>query len=173
MTTPPKIVPKGIGFKFLAPDCCTHYSGQPFAYPVPGPGEKWGPWFEHPAPAEPDGQACGPGRLHIMLGFNTKYAPSTWYPWWAQWSGEIGKDKEKVSVRWCRLRRITQQTLWRSLRPPFNWGRSAVLRGADLRSAVLRGADLRYADLSGAIANKYTKWPPGFKVPQDMIAKEN
>ena len=143
-----KIIPEGTGFKFLAPDLCTYHDDQPFAYPVPAPGEKWGPWFEHPDPVEPDGRACGPGRLHVMKEFNARYAPVVWWPWWVQWAGKIGEDKEKVGVRYVRLRRISRSVFWKAL--CLGWGKSANLKEANLKEANLSGADLGEANLRGA-----------------------
>ena len=176
MKTKDKIVAEGTCIKFLTPDLCTYYD-KPFPYPAPAPGEKWGPWFEHPDPAEPDGQACGPGRLHGMKSLNVCYAPKPWWPWWVEWSGLIGEDSEKVAVRYMRLRRITRPVFWKALR--HGWGKnadlsSANLRYANLRSADLRSADLSYAnlrsaDLSYAESNKYTIWPDGFTVPETVV----
>ena len=172
MRTKEKITAEGTCIKFLSPDLCTYYNGKPFAYPAPAPGEKWGTWFEHPDPAEPDGQACGPGRLHGMKRLNACYAPSSWWPWWIQWSGLIGEDKEKVGVRYMRLRRITRPVFWKALR--HGWGKNADLRSANLSYANLRSADLSYAnlrsaDLSYAESNKYTIWPDGFTVPETVV----
>ena len=192
MKTKDKIVAEGTCIKFLTPDLCTYYDDKPFPYPAPAPGEKWGPWFEHPDPAEPDGQACGPGRLHGMKSLNVCYAPKPWWPWWVEWSGLIGEDSEKVAVRYMRLRRITRPVFWKALR--HGWGKNADLRSADLsyanlrsadlRSADLRSADLSYAnlrsanlsyadlrsaDLSYAESNKYTIWPDGFTVPETVV----
>jgi hypothetical protein len=52
--------------------------------------------------------------------------------------------------------------------------RNADIRCSDLRFADLRGADLRHAELSGAtlahaVADKHTRWPPGFDVRQHEI----
>ena len=145
-------------FKLLAPDGCTYYNGKPFAYALPGPGEKWGPWTEAPDPAEPDGEACGPGRLHLMKALNASYAPTHWWPWWAEGEGLVGEDEYKAAFRQVRLRRIMRSVFWRALR--LGLGSGAYLRGADLSGAdlsganlsvaYLRGAYLRGADLSGA-----------------------
>lgn len=160
--------PEGVGFKFLHASCCTYYDGIAFPYPIPGPNEKWGPWFEHLYPAGPDGLPCGPGRIHIRLNLRVYFAPIGWWPWWVQWAGEISRDGPNLSVRSCRLRRITKKVFWRALRPPFNWGRgatlwkadlwSADLRNADLRGVNLRLADLAFADLHGADLRNAELW---------------
>ena len=136
------------GWKFLDPSCCTHYEGKAYAYPVPGPGKKWGPWFRHPNPAEPDGQDCGPGGWHIMKQLNSSYAPNDWWPWMAQGRGIVGESAEKARVYQIRLRRIQRHVFWRCLR--LGWGKGADLRAANLEGANLEGADLRRADLRGA-----------------------
>lgn len=156
-------------FKFLGPSGCTYYKTKAFSYNLPQRGEKWSAWTEHPDPSEPDGQACGPGRLHLMKQLNSQYTPESWWVWWAQGRDSIGEDDEKAAYAAVRLRRIYPVVLARALRPPFNWGyranlnganlrwlnlcgadlRGADLRGADLRRAYLRGADLREADLRG------------------------
>ena len=141
----------GYGFKCLDPTGATYHKrrngSSEMLYALPHPGEKWGPWMEHPQPAEPDGASCGPGRYHVMLKLSAVYAPTNWWPWFVQWSGQIGADNEKVSVAKLRLRRISPAVLARALRPPFNWGYMADLRKAGLYMANLRGANLREADL--------------------------
>ena len=164
-------------FKFLDPTGCTYYEGSPFVYNLPRRGEKWAITM-HPDPAEPDGYACGPGRLHIMRKLDAMYAPRFWWPWWAKAVGEeTGSDNEKVSARGVALRRITPHVLWRALRLPFNWGRNADLAGANLRIADLTGADLRGAYLRGAYLtdarwNRHTRWPVGFVVEEHHMIKE-
>ena len=168
-------------FKFLDPTGCTYRGGQSFQYNLPQRGQKWSDWTEHPEPAAPDGNACGPGRLHLMKTLDVRYAPPNWWPWWSQGRGLIGEDDEKASFAAVRLRPITPRVLARSLRPPFGWGceanlreanlreanlRGAYLSGADLGRADLSGANLREADLSGAKWNKPTIWPAGF-VPRE------
>ena len=138
-------------FKFLDGSGCTYYEGKPFAYNLPGRGEKWGVPTMHPEPAEPDGKACGPGRLHLMNGLDAQYAPPGWWPWWARGVGEqIGGDHEKTAFAGIQLRRIDRLTFWRCLRPPFNWGKDADLSWANLRGANLSEADLSWANLSEA-----------------------
>jgi hypothetical protein len=131
-------------FKFLDPTGCTYYNDEPFQYNLPQRGQKWSEWTEHPEPAEPDGKACGPGRLHLMPKLDARYAPPNWWPWWAQGRDEVGRDSEKAAFATVRLRRVSPRVFARCLRPPFNWG-----YGADLR-----GADLSWADLYGAIGYK-------------------
>lgn len=63
-------------FKFLDPTGCTYHDGQAFQYNLPQRGQTWGDWTEHPEPAEPDGNACGPGRLHLMKTMSARYAPA-------------------------------------------------------------------------------------------------
>ena len=137
------------GFKFLDPSNCTYRDGKAYPYPVPGPDEKWGPWFRHPEPAEPDGRDCGPGGWHIMKNRNARYAPTNWWPWFAQGRGIVGESEEKARVHEIRLRRISRAVFWRALR--LGWGRGAYLWGADLRGADLREADLTDALTEGAI----------------------
>lgn len=146
-------------FKFLDGAGCTYHNGVPFEYNLPPRREsrrKRGPWSEptvHPHPAEPDGEPCGPGRLHGMKGLNACYAPPGWHVWWARATGIIGQDGEKAGVRELRLRRIDRRTFWRWLRLGLGKGadlREATLGGANLWEANLQGADLRGADLGGA-----------------------
>jgi len=144
-------------FKFLDPTGCTYYNGEAFQYNLPQRGEKWSALTMHPdALPEPDGEPCGPGGIHLKRRLDARYAPANWWPWWAQPVGlELGRDAEKVRVQGVRLRRISPRVLARCMRPPFNWGRSANLRGAnlygaDLYDANLSGANLRGANLSGA-----------------------
>jgi hypothetical protein len=138
----------GTGFKFLNPYGATNYGGKDFLYPLPNPNEKWGPWIEHPNPAEPDGSDCGSGRLHVMLRLSADYAPHNWWPWFCQWEGEIGRSEEKIGVKRLRLRRINTKTFHRIIR--MGYCRGADLSGADLSGAGLSGADLSGAGLSGA-----------------------
>ena len=133
----------GFGWKFLNPYGATTRGGVETLYPLPRPSEKWGPWFKHPNPAEPDGSDCGAGRYHLMLNLDAKYAPSDWYPWFAEWRGLIGSSSKKVGVRELRLRRLPLKVFIRLIR----WG---YCSGADLYRANLSGADLSGANLSGA-----------------------
>jgi len=136
-------------FKFLDPSGCTWHKGEPFVYNLPGRGEKWAR-TEHPEPAEPDGESCGPGRLHLMKTLDARWAPASWWPWWARGEGLVGENEDKAAYHVVELRRMSKRVFARCLRPPFSWGRDADLRGADLRDANLRGADLRWADLRDA-----------------------
>ena len=136
------------GWKFLTPYCTTQYEGIEFIYPVPGLSEKWGPWFAHPAPAAPDGNDCGPGRIHLMRKLSAVYAPINWWPWYAEGRGLVGESDEKFGVCEVRLRRVPQRVFWRIIR--LGWCHGDNLSGADLRWADLRGADLSGANLSGA-----------------------
>ena len=163
------------GFKFLTPWGSTldrwpdgskdkrHGQEAETVYPLPAPGEKWGPWFEHPNPAEPDGDDCGPGRWHVMKRPSARYAPRTWWVWYAECRGIVGESNEKFGCTEMRLRRITRRVFWRMIhlgwmkRADLRWAdlsgaylSGAYLRGANLRGAYLRGADLRGANLSGA-----------------------
>jgi len=157
--------------KFLSPDGSTYWQGKPFTYNLPRANEKWAITI-HPEPAEPDGEACGPGRIHLMRHLDASYAPVPWWPWWAEPAGDtvsvpvydedgnnagireqsnlIGGDSEKSTYVAVRLRRINRNVFWRALRSPFNWGAGANLRGANLRGADLRRANLRGADLTWA-----------------------
>ena len=149
----------GRGFKFLNGYNATTYTGKDFIYPVPGPGEKWGPWFLHPEPAEPDGDDCGAGRIHIMKKLDARYAPNHWWPWFCEYRGVIGESDEKLGAKEIRLRRITESVFWKIIRLGHCSGANlwrADLRDADLRGANLWGADLRGANLWGAETNKYT-----------------
>ena len=137
-------------FKFLDPTGCTYHEARAFQYNLPQRGQTWGDWTEHPEPAEPDGNACGPGRLHLMKTMSARYAPANWWPWWAEGDVLVGEDREKASYWRVKLRRISPKAFARCLRPPFSWGKAADLRDADLRDADLRGANLRGADLRDA-----------------------
>jgi hypothetical protein len=135
-------------FKFLDASLATHYKGVETVYPVPAPGEKWGPWLEHPEPVEPDGGDCGPGGYHLMKVCSAEYAPINWWPWWAEGDGLVGESARKARYHRVRLRRISPAVWYRAL--CLGWGRSANLRSANLSDANLRNADLRNADLSDA-----------------------
>jgi len=178
-------------FKFLDPSGCTYYKNRPFAYNLPERGQKWSKPTMHPSPAEPDGQACGPGRLHLMNRLDARYAPASWWPWWARGIDKIGGDEEKTAFAGVQLRRMDRRVFWRCLRPPFNWGKGANLReanleganlygaylyganleganleGANLEGADLRRANLRGANLEGAVWDEYTVWPKGYEPPK-------
>jgi len=164
-------------WKFLTPDGCTYFGRKPFVYNLPRRSEKWAR-TDHPAPDEPDGWPCGAGRLHLMKSLDASYAPNSWWPWWARGIGLVGEDGEKSAYQSVELRRISRRLFWRCLRPPFNWGCRADLRGADLRGADLRGADLSganlrranlhgadlsEADLRWAISDVHTQWLKGYE----------
>ena len=119
---------------------------------LPRPDEKWSDWTRHPAPAAPDGNDCGAGRLHIMCSPSAVYAPTYWNVWYARWlpEHEIGRSSEKVGVSQYQLRRVRPVVWWRMIR--LGW----------LRHAYLSGAYLSGANLRGAIWNDYTVWPDGF-----------
>ena len=140
------------GFKFLDPAGCTYHNGEAFQYNLPQRGEKWSQPTMHPEPVEPDGRACGLGRLHQMAIMGANYAPVNWWPWWSRGvGGLVGQDDKKRGWHGLELRRVSPRIFARALRPPFCWG-----RGADLYQANLRWADLRWADLSGAKINHLT-----------------
>jgi len=142
---------QSILFKFLDPTGATYYDGKPFYYVLPRPDQKWSDPTMHPDPVEPDGNPCGPGRLHAMKHMDAQYAPQNWWPWAARPVGPVtGADNEKLSAPGLRLRRISPEAFARCLRPPFNWGRGRYLTGANLRRADLRWANLRRADLRRA-----------------------
>jgi len=176
----------GYGFKALDPTGATYPDNRRdgsgvMLYALPRPDEKWGPWMDHPNPAEPDGRECGHGRFHIWSSLSLEYGPRNPWPWFVQWEVKIGGDGRKLGVRRLRLRRISPRVLARSLRSPFNWGFGACLSniclsGANLYAANLYAANLRDADLSDAnlrdaIANEYTSWttdiPDGVTVLQN------
>ena len=137
-------------WKLLDASGCTHHHGKAFVYNLPRRGEKWA-ITEHPEPGEPDGQSCGPGGLHAMKRLDVRYAPPSWWPWWAKNVGEtLGEDREKVRTTALALRRVSPELFARCLRPPFNWGHMAYLSGAYLRGANLYGANLRWANLRRA-----------------------
>jgi hypothetical protein len=144
----------GYGFKCLDPTGATYPDrrdgSEEMLYTLPRPGEKWGPWMDHPNPSTADGQACGWGRYHVHLRLSAVYAPHNWWPWFAEWRQPVGADREKVGVLSIRLRRIAPKVLARALRPPFNWGHNADLRNADLSNADLGYAKLGCANLSYA-----------------------
>ena len=136
------------GWKFLSGAGCTYYDGKPFLYNLPMADEKWR-CTTHPEPAQPDGEACGPDRLHAMKTLDARYALANWHPWRARTDSAvlIGQDHEKWSAPWLELRRVPTPLWWRYLR---RFGQGADLRGADLRETDLWEADLRGADLRGA-----------------------
>jgi len=139
------------GFKFLDPAGCTYHNGEAFQYNLPQRGEKWSQPTMHPEPVEPDGRACGLGRLHQMAIMGANYAPVNWWPWWSRGvGGLVGQDDKKRGWHGLELRRVSPRIFARALRPPFCWGREANLSGADLRRANLYGADLREANLRRA-----------------------
>ena len=93
----------GYGFKILDPTGATYPQqrrdgSREMVYALPRPEEKWGPWMEHPNPAEPDGKACGSGGFHVHKRLSWAYAPVRGWPWFAQWRGLIGEDDEKVRL---------------------------------------------------------------------------
>ena len=135
-------------FKLLDPSGCTYHDDKTFAYNLPERGRKWSKPTAHPEPAEPDGKACGSGRLHLMNHLDAQYAPTNWWPWWARGIGEIGGDEEKTAYAAVELRRIDRHVFWRCLR--LGWGKGRNLSGADLYGADLRGANLSEAYLSVA-----------------------
>ena len=135
------------GWKFLNPYGATVHFGTETLYPLPRPGEKWGPWFEHPEPVT-DGQDCGPGRYHVMRRLDARYAPANWWPWYAQAEGLAGESAEKYGCHRLRLRRVTCRVFWRIIR--LGWCHSSNLSGADLSRANLSRADLDGANLDGA-----------------------
>ena len=145
----------GRGWKFLDPTGCTYWDGAEFQYPLPRPGEKWGPWITAPKTADYDGDDCGHGRLHIMNRLDARYAPSNWWPWFAEWRGLVGRSNEKTGASAVRLRRVSPRVFARIIR--LGWCAGAVVRDANLR-----GADLSDADLRDANHCNHTVWPAGF-----------
>ena len=143
----------GFGFRMLDPTGASYPSrrdgSNEMLNPLPRPWEKWGPWYDHPNPAEPDGEACGPGGFHIHKRLSYAYAPSRAYPWWCEWQHKLGEDDRKLRVTRIRLRRIAPKVLWRWLR--LGLGKEADLSGADLSGAYLYCAYLGGAYLRGAI----------------------
>jgi hypothetical protein len=138
------------GWKFLDGSCSTTHEGIITSYPVPAPGEKWGPWMEHPRPAKPDGQDCGPDRYHIMKRPSATYAPVGWWIWYARYEDQdiIGESDEKTGVKRVSLRRVTRKSFMRMIR--LGWMCDANLCHANLRYADLRRADLCHANLCDA-----------------------
>lgn len=158
---PPIILTEPFGFKYLDPSGCTYHANKVFQYNLPQRGEKWSKPTMHPDPGEPDGEACGPGRLHQRKVMSSDYAPLNWWPWWSRGVGELmGQDEWKRSWHGLELRRISPAVFARCLRPPFNWGYRgnlycaylcyADLHGANLSNTDLRGANLSFANLRGA-----------------------
>ena len=133
------------GWKFLNPRGASEWEGVEYPYSLPAPGEKWGAWMRHPEPAEMDGKASGPGRLHVMRQLDARYAPETWWVWFAEVRGVVGEDEEKLGATEVRLRRVTPRAFWRIIR--WGWCAGANLEGVDLRRANLYGANLYGADL--------------------------
>jgi hypothetical protein len=138
----------GRGWKFLNPYGATIYNGVETLYPLPRPDEKWGPWFVHPQPVEPDGKDCGPGRWHVMNLMSADFATDDWWVWFAEYRGIIGQSTNKTGVREIRLRRVTRKAFIRVIR--WGWCRRANLEGANLIRANLEGANLYGANLYGA-----------------------
>lgn len=138
-------------FIFLDPTGAIYYDDKPFYYNLPLHGERISARTEHPNPCEPDGLSFGAGRICIMKHLDAFFAPPNWWPWWvAEYGPVIGESEEQVGVNWVQLCRISPKTFWRMLRPPFNWGRKANLRGANLQGAKLWKADLQETNLWGA-----------------------
>lgn len=135
------------GFKFLDLAGRTTWNGLVTQYPLPAKGDKWGPWFQHPTPAEPDGKVCGPGRWHVMKCIDARHAPANWRLWFAECRNIVGEDEEKIGATEIRLREVRSEVFWRMIR--FGWCANANLRGADLTVA-----DLTVANLSEAILPK-------------------
>ena len=138
----------GRGFKFLNGYNATTHDGKDLVYPVPAPDEKWGSWFAHPKPAEPDGKDCGEGRLHVMKKLDASYAPDNWWVWFCEYRGVIGESSEKLGVREIRLRRITRKVFWK----------------------IVRMGNCRHADLRHAATNKYTIMSDE---QRELFAKQN
>jgi len=136
------------GWKFLNPRGASEWEGVEYPYSLPAPGEKWGAWMRHPEPAEMDGKASGPGRLHVMRQLDACYAPEAWWVWFAEARGVVGEDEEKLGATEVRLRRVTPRAFWRIIR--WGWCAGANLHRADLYRANLEGANLRMANLEGA-----------------------
>ena len=150
---------KKYGWKFLTPLGSTegndvpgneHRRGQAAAtyYELPRPGQKWSEWQVHPQPHAPDEKDCGDGRWHIMKRLDARYAPESWWPWFAEYRGVIGESDEKAGVSELRLRRVRSEVFWRMAR--FGYLQNTDLHGANLRGANLENADLRGVNLSGA-----------------------
>ena len=149
----------GYGWKFLTPLGSTegndvpgneHKRGQTAAtyYELPRPGRKWGAWQVYPRPHAPDGKDCGDGRWHIMKRLDARYAPESWWPWFAEYRGVIGESDEEIGVSELRLRRVRPEVFWRIAR--FGYLQNAHLYGAHLCGANLIGANLSGANLFGA-----------------------
>jgi len=142
----------GYGIKGLPHTLCTYSTrrdgSNKMQYVGPGPGEKWGPWVEHPNPAAPDGKACGAGRFHFWRYMSTQYAPNHSHPWWVEWKHPTGTDRLKIGATMYRMRPIHANVLARMLR--LGYGITCVLPHINLRGAKLWEADLRGANLRGA-----------------------
>ena len=74
-----------------------------FQYPVAA--ELPSSWVRHPAPAKPDGNACGEGRLHLMKEVWPVYAPGNFRCFGAEGSTLLGENKEKAAYAAVRLMR--------------------------------------------------------------------
>lgn len=145
------------GWKLLGPYGATEYDGEETIYPLPGPGEKWGPELSHPDPVT-DGNDCGPGRYHIMCRLDARYAPAGWWPWFARGKDIAGRSSEKVGIHHISLRRVPKRVFWRIVRR--GWCSGADLCRVDLHRADLCGANLREAN-----HNEYTIWPEAIEPP--------
>ena len=117
----------------------TSYNGIETVYPLPKPNEKWGLWLEHADPIT-DGNDCGPGRYHIMRKLSAQYAPTNWWPWYAEGKGLAGESAEKFGVHKIRIRRVNDKTFWRMIR--LGWCVGANLSGTNLSEANLYRANL-------------------------------
>lgn len=157
-------------FKFTSPCGETCYHQKHTLY-TPGRRTPRLPDFER------DGQACGPGRYHLVKIVDARYAPPNWVLWRARGYTMGGQNNKKASFAQVilRPRPITPRVIARFIRmhgAPNADLRYANLRNANLRNANLRDANLRNANLYNAIlynanlrnaaANSRTLWPEGF-----------
>ena len=92
-------------YKFTKENLTTTYDGTSFQYKI-------GEWVSAPGVAVPDGNDCGPNRLHLMKSINPKYAPPYFICHEAEGDGIIGESSEKAGYKRVRLvRTLTDEEL--------------------------------------------------------------
>lgn len=131
------------GWKFFNHHGTTKYRGDYYPYNLPGVDDGWSDWTVHPSPAEPDGRACGPGRLHMMRILSADYMKGPWWIWFAQGRGIVGLAQDKCAVHAIRVRRVSELMFCRLVQ-------RGICEKANLQYLHLPAADFRAARLSSA-----------------------